>query len=71
MATVKIKFKPSTIDGRQGVIVYKVTHNRVTRQQKTGYRLYVDEWNYRLSEVVLSKSSDSRKRYLLDISNKI
>ena len=36
-----------------------------------GYRLYVDEWNYRLSEVILSKSSDSRKRYLLDISNKI
>lgn len=71
MATVKIKFKPSTIDGRQGVIVYQVTHNRVTRQQKTGYRLYVDEWNYRLSEVILSKSSDSRKRYLLDISNKI
>ena len=40
MATVKIKFRPSTVDGGQGAIFYQVIHNRVVRQQKTGYRLY-------------------------------
>ena len=40
MATVKIKFRPSTVDGGQGTIFYQVIHNRVARQQKTGYRLY-------------------------------
>ena len=40
MATVKIKFRPSTVDGGQGSIFYQVIHNRVARQQKTGYRLY-------------------------------
>ena len=39
MATVKIKFRPSTVDGGQGTIFYQVIHNRVARQQKTGYRL--------------------------------
>ena len=44
MATVKIKFRPSTVDGGQGSIYYQVIHNRVARQQKTGYRLNADEW---------------------------
>ena len=64
MATVKIKFRPSTVDGGQGSIFYQVIHNRVARQQKTGYRLYGYEWNSHSSEVVLPKFNESRKRHL-------
>ena len=71
MATVKIKFRPSTVDGGQGSIFYQVIHNRVARQQKTGYRLYGYEWNSHSSEVVLSKFNESRKRYLSEIGDKI
>ena len=71
MATVKIKFRPSTVDGGQGTIFYQVIHNRVARQQKTGYRLYGYEWNSHLSEVVLPRFNDDRKRYLSEISDKI
>ena len=71
MATVKIKFRPSTVDGGQGVIFYQVIHNRVARQQKTGYRLYGYEWNNHLSEIVLPKFNESRKRYLSEIGDKI
>ena len=56
MATVKIKFRPSTVDGGQGTIFYQVIHNRVARQQKTGYRLYGYEWNSRLSDYPLAYS---------------
>ena len=71
MATVKIKFRPSAVDGKQGVLFYQVTHNRVVRRQKTGYRLYGYEWNSRLSEVILPKFNEERRRYLLGISGKI
>ena len=71
MATVKIKFRPSTVDGRQGSIFYQVIHNRVTRQQKTGYHLYGYEWNHHLSEVVLPEFDENRKCYLSDICDKI
>ena len=71
MASVKIKFRPSTVDGGQGAIFYQVIHNRVARQQKTGYRLYGYEWNCHLSEVVLPRFNDDRKRYLSEISDKI
>ena len=71
MATVKIKFRPSTVDGGQGSIFYQVIHNRVTRQQKTGYRLYGYEWNSHLSEVILPKFNENRKLYLSEIGDKI
>ena len=71
MATVKIKFRPSTVDGGQGSIFYQVIHNRVARQQKTGYRLYGYEWNSHSSEVVLPKFNENRKRYLSEIGDKI
>lgn len=71
MATVKIKFRPSTVDGGQGTIFYQVIHNRVARQQKTGYRLYGNEWDSHLSEVVLPKFNKSRRRYLSEIGDKI
>ena len=71
MATVKIKFRPSMVNGRQGTIFYQVIHNRVVRQQNTGYRLHGYEWNRNLSEVVILKSNEERMRYLSEISNKI
>lgn len=71
MATIKIKFRLSTVDGGQGSIFYQIIHNRVARQKKTGYRLYAYEWNSRLSEVILPKFNESRQRYLLDINDKI
>ena len=35
--TIKVKFRPSTVAGRPGSIVYLVTHRRVVRQITTGY----------------------------------
>lgn len=45
MATVKVKFRPSTIIGREGTIYYQIIHRRVARQINTGYHLYADEWS--------------------------
>jgi len=71
MATVKIKFRPSTVKGEQGSIFYQVIHHRVARQQKTDYRLHGHEWNSHLSMVVLPGFNKERKRYLAGISDKI
>lgn len=45
MATVKTKFRPSTVNGKEGVIYYQVIHNRTARQLKTSYHLYAHEWS--------------------------
>ena len=45
MASIKIKFRPSTIEIKEGTIFYQIIQNRVIRQLKTDYRLFMCEWN--------------------------
>ena len=45
MASVKVKFRPSTIEGKEGTVYYQIIQNRVIRQLKTDYRIFTDEWN--------------------------
>ena len=41
MASVKVKFRPSTVNGKEGTLYYQVIHNRVVRQINTEYKLFV------------------------------
>lgn len=45
MATVKVKMRPSAIEGRAGTVYYQITHNRVVRQSKTEYKVFPEEWS--------------------------
>ena len=40
MASVKVKFRPSTVNGREGTLYYQVIHNRVVRQINTEYKTF-------------------------------
>ena len=53
MASVKVKFRPSTVNGREGTLYYQVIHNRVVRQINTEYKLFVSEWDCHSETVVL------------------
>lgn len=50
--TVKVKFRPSTVKGRPGSIIYLVTHRRTVRQITTGCKIFPEEWDGRLSKVI-------------------
>lgn len=52
MVTVKIKFRPSTVKGRPGTIVYLVTCRRIVRQITTKYKVFPEEWDARQSRVM-------------------
>ena len=71
MASVKIKFRTSTVEGGQGTIFYQVIHNRVARQVKTGYRIYESEWDGSLSEIAMPRFDGTRKAYLSEIRDKV
>lgn len=73
MASVKVKFRPSTIGDKEGTLYYQVIHNRVVRQIYTDYKLFASEWQSH-SEAVnlhLISSKDERNNYLLSISSRI
>ena len=65
MASIKAKFRPSTNENREGTIYYQIIQNRVIRQLKTDYRLFVYEWNEEESSIIITNSS--RQNYLQSI----
>lgn len=71
MATVKIKFRPSSVDGKEGMVYYQVIHARVARQINTSYRLFPAEWDRRRARIVVAPSDRGRRQYLLLLEGKI
>ncbi len=71
MASVKVKFRPSSAKGKEGSIYYQVIHNRIPRQIKTKYRIYADEWDDGMSSVKISLPDVGRKAYLSSINDLI
>ena len=58
MATVKVKLRPSSVEGKEGVIYYQITHNRKTRQITTRLRLCPADWD--ADEEKLARSATNR-----------
>ena len=70
MATVKVKFRASSVPTKEGTLFYQVIHNRVARQVNTGYKLYPHEWNAADAEIVfLPDIGDSRRSYLASLKD--
>ena len=53
MTSIKIKFRPSTVEGKEGCIYIQIIHNRVVRQLNTDYRIFASEWDEN-SETVMA-----------------
>lgn len=69
MASVKVKFRPSTIEGKEGVIYYQIIQNRVIRQLKTDYRIFVNEWNENGSCIIVG--NHKRSNLLLSLKERM
>lgn len=69
MASIKVKFRPSTTIYKEGVIYYQIIHNRVIRQQKTDYRIFTYEWDDKSESIVMT--NNDRFNYLHSIQERI
>ena len=45
MTSIKIKYRPSSAEGKEGCIYFQIIHNRVVRQLNTDYRIFASEWD--------------------------
>ena len=64
MATIKIKFRTSSINGKEGTLYYQVIHNRIVRSVSTNYKLFPDEWDKAASTIRKTADNLERNRYL-------
>ena len=70
MASIKVKFRPSTVADHEGTIYYQITHDRKPRQLLTDYHIFLYEWDDHRSMVVTTQKSD-RKSFVLSIRERI
>ena len=68
MTSIKIKFRPSTVDGKEGGIYFQIIHNRVVRQLNTEYKVFAEEWNAESENIVIK---GSRFNFLLGIQERL
>ena len=69
MASIKVKFRPSKNENREGTIYNQIIQNRVIRQLKTDYRLFMHEWDEEENSIITT--NDSRQNYLQSIEERI
>ena len=70
MASIKLKFRPSTVTGNQGTLYYQIIHKRRVRQLISDYRIFPTEWDEDCSTVSTGLDSE-RKRLILSIRQNI
>ena len=70
MASIKVKFRPSTVADHEGAIYYQIIHERKVRQLPTDYKVFPIEWDENRSMVTTSQQSE-RKSFILSIRERI
>ena len=70
MASIKVKFKASSLPDYEGTIFYQILHDRKQRQLYTDYHVFPYEWNERRSMIITNHRS-ARKSFILSIRERI
>lgn len=70
MASIKVKFRPSTVADHEGTIYYQIIHERKVRQLLTDYKVFPTEWDESRSMVTTTQKGE-RKSLILSIRERI
>ena len=68
MTSIKVKFRPSTVDGKEGGLYFQIIHNRVVRQLNTDYKVFAEEWDAKSESIIVH---DNRSNLLLGIQERL
>lgn len=71
MVSIKLKFRPSTIEGKEGTLYYQFIHQRTVRLQTTRYKIRSYEWDATTESISKSSSDPQRAAQLANIRQNI
>ncbi len=60
MASIKVKFRPSTVADHEGTIYFQIIHERKTRQILSNYHIFIHEWDEKRQMATTTSISDRR-----------
>ena len=67
----KVKFRASTVEGKEGSVYYQVIHNRTVRQISTAYKLFTSEWDSEAGKVITHQGTEERISVLKSVAEGI
>lgn len=62
MATIKLKFRPSLVPGKEGILYYQVNYRHRTFTISTAYHIHPHEWNKRHAAILTTASIGDNAR---------
>ena len=68
MTSIKIKFRPSAVNGKEGSLYFQIIHNRVVRQLNTDYKVFASEWDVQTESIAVC---GSRSNLLLGVQERL
>lgn len=72
MATIKLKYRPSSVEGKDGTIFFQIIHQRQVRQINTGLRISNSEWAPEESSIMIASCvAYERVKYLTSIMKSV
>ena len=73
MVILKVKFRPSTVQNKEGTLYYQVNYRRIVRCLSTDYHVFPQEWNEKEASVIIPEEEghQDRKDYLQLIQFKL
>ena len=66
-ASIKLKFIPSKIQNKKGVISLQLIRNRKVKLIRTRFRLFPDEWDKQREVIIFGSSDFERQSYLQSV----
>ena len=60
MATIKLKFRPSSVPEAEGTLYYQVIHKRKVKCISTEHHIYADEWDEKAETIVVAAGSERK-----------
>ena len=60
MATIKLKFRPSSVPKAEGTLYYQVIHKRKVKCISTEHHIYADEWDEKAETIVVTAGSERK-----------
>ena len=71
MATVKVKFRASSVPGKEGTLYYHLIHQRCQRWISTDYHVFPDEWNDKKSAIIASNRNNRQAHLAHPVADRL
>ena len=69
--SIKLKFRPSQLEGREGALFFQLIHNRMSYQHTTNHKILPSEWDARRSVIIIPPASNPRRDVVMKIRRRV